>query len=446
MGSGFAPYEPDQALLLPPSLRDWLPDDHLCYFIADTVDQLDIAPITSAYRRSGSGNVAYHPLLMLKLLIYGYCQGIMSSRKLAKEIDENVAFRILAAGQRPSHRSLSRFRQQHIDAFASIFAQVVQIAGETGIAKMGTLAVDGTKVKANASKHKAMSYERMQAEEERLNTEIAALLKAAEDEDALEDIQFGPDFRGDEVPEELQRREQRLATIRAAKARLEARKREEEADAIARDAEADQIEKETGRKKRGPKRIQPAGTPKPKDQENFTDPDSRIMKASSGGFDQCYNAQAGVDGEQQIIVAAEVTQSAADTNQLLPMVKQASDITGQQPKCVLADAGYRSEQNFEALETDGVEAIVSIGKEGRTHSIGPDKPATKKMQCKLKTKRGRALYATRKHVVEPVFGWIKRGQGFRAFSMRGLRKVSAEWKLVCLAQNLRRMHRMIEWA
>lgn len=446
MGAQFAPYEPDQPLLLPPSLRDWLPEDHLCYFVSDTVDQLDISSITKCYRRAGSGNVAYHPRLMLKLLMFGYCMGVFSSRKLAKQIEENVAFRVLAAGQAPSHRSLSRFRKIHIEEFAALFAQVVQIATASGLAKMGTLAVDGTKVKANASKHKAMSYERMKTEEARLRAEIKALIQAATDEDALEDEQFGPDFRGDEVPEELKRREDRVETIRAAMARLEARKREEAAEAIAADAAAEEAAEKSGKKRKGAKRKHRLGTPKATDQENFTDPDSRIMKTSGGGFEQCYNAQTAVDGDHQIIVAAGITQSAADSAELIPMIDKAMRNTEKTPSCTLADAGYRSEKNFEELADRGVNAYVSLGKEGKhPKAIPVKKPETRKMQRKLATKRGRKLYAKRKHVVEPPFGWIKRGLGFRSFSLRGLVEVTGEWSLVCLAMNMKRMNAMIEW-
>lgn len=446
MGASFAPYDPDQSLLLPPSLRDWLPDDHLCYFVSDTVDQLDISGITKAYRKAGSGNVAYHPRLMLKLLIFGYCTGVFSSRRVAKKIEEDVAFRVLAAGQMPSHRSICRFRQKHLNQFASLFAQVVQIASASGLVKMGTLAIDGTKMKADASKHKAMSYGRMQTEEARLEAEISALISAADDQDALEDAEFGPDFRGDEVPQELRRREDRVRVIREAKKRLEDRKREEAAEAIEKEAAAKKEAEETGKKRRGPKRKRPLGTPKDTDQENFTDPDSRIMKTGSGAYDQCFNAQAAVDADNQIIVAADVTQCAADSDQLLPMIEQAAKNTDAPPRRVLADAGYRSEANFQALETAEIDVFVSLGKEGKGSTPVPaDKPATAKMKRKLQTKDGRKRYAARKHIVEPVFGWLKRGLGFRSFSLRGHKKVTGEWLLVCLALNLKRMNNKLAW-
>jgi len=275
----FAPYDPHQLLLLPPALQDWLPEGHLVHFVSDAVDNLDVRDFERAYRAEGSGNVAYNPRLMLKLLVYGYATGVFSSRRIATHIDENIAFRVLAAGHRPSHRTIARFRQDHIERFGAVFLQVVQLAGETGLTALGTVAIDGTKVKANASKHKAMSYGQMAEEETRLKAEIAAIIKAAAEKDALEDGEFGPNFRGDELPAELQRREERLAKIRAAKARLEERKQ----------AEAEQ---------RGDDPSAPESKPAPTDQINFTDEESRIMKTSSGGFDQCYNA-AGVRRRRQ---------------------------------------------------------------------------------------------------------------------------------------------------
>ncbi len=441
MGGIFAPYEPNQQLLLPPSLRDWLPEDHLCYFISDTVDQLDITSIVKKYRAGGSGNVPYHPRLMLKLLIYGYSTGVFSSRRIARHIEENVAFRVLAADQSPSHRSICRFRQEHVSEFNDLFIQVVEIAVASGLAKMGTLAIDGTKIKANASKHKAMSYGRMKEEEKRLRGEIQALVKAADDVDALEDVQFGPNFRGDEIPQELRRRENRLKVIKEAKKRLEERKREEDAEKI----EAEK-KREKDEKKPGPKRKHPLGKPKDTDQENFTDPDSRIMPKGSAGFDQSYNAQTAVDGDNQIIVAAAVTQCAADCAELLPTLDEAIENTSETPEKVLADSGYKSEANFAELEQREIDAYVPLGREGKsTRKIDPEKVATQNMQRKMKTKRGRRRYAARKHIVEPPFGWIKHCLGFRSFSLRGLAKVSGEWSLVCLALNLKRMNQKIAW-
>jgi len=437
--TSFRPYEPDQQLLLPPSLRDWLPPDHLVWFISETVDQLDLRPILETYHDGGQGNLAYHPAMMLKILIYAYATGVFSSRRIARQIEENIAFRLLAAGNMPDHRTVCRFREQHLAAFERLFVQVVQIARDTGLVRMGTLAVDGSKIRANASKRKAMSYERMQQEEKRLRREIRALTSRAAKRDAAEDVEFGPDFRGDQLPEELQRREDRLAKIREAKRRLEARKREE--------VEASEREKDDDPpKRRGRPRKYPLGKPKPKDQENFTDPESRIMKDGSGAFQQCYNAQAAVDGQQRIIVSASVQQSASDAPALIPMVEQAKRNVGRAAKEVLADAGYASEANLKALERRKVKGYVALGREGKTaRTPRPEAHATRRMTATLRSKRGRAKYKRRKHIAEPPFGWMKRGLGFRQFSLRGLAKVTGEFNLICLALNLRRMNNMIRW-
>lgn len=423
MGNIFLDYDPNQTLLFPPSPRDWLPEGHLAWFVSDAVDALDMTELLKRYRPGGKGNLAYHPKLLLKLLVYGYCTGVFSSRKIAKQIEDSVAFRVLAAGQSPNHRTICRFRESHVEQFNDLFAQVVQLAKESGLVKLGTIAVDGTKVKADASKHKAMSYQRMKEEEQRLREEIRKITAIAAGEDAAEDAKFGPDFRGDELPEELRRRESRRATIREARKRLEKRKAEEEA---AKHQDGSPVD---------PEKAKPA----PKDQENFTDPDSRIMKASSGGFEQAYNGQIAVDSEHHIIVATGLTQKANDVEQLTPMVDEATAITEQQPKKVLADAGYRSEANLADLEERDIKGFVPLGREGKDTPEQPSKPATKRMKRRMKSKSGRLTYRARKHIVEPVFGWIKQVLGFRSFSLRGLRKVTGEWSLICLAVNIRRM-------
>ena len=437
--TSFRPYEPDQQLLLPPSLRDWLPPDHLAWFISETVDQLNLREILDGYRDGGQGNLPYHPAMMLKILIYAYATGVFSSRRIARQIEENIAFRVLAAGNAPDHRTICRFREQHLAAFERLFVQVVQIARDTGLVRMGTLAIDGSKIRANASKRKAMSYERMQQEEKRLRREIRALTGRATKRDAAEDIEFGPDFRGDQLPEELQRREDRLAKIREAKRRLEARKREE--------AEAAERDRDDDPPKRSRPRKYPPGKPKPKDQENFTDPKSRIMKDGSGAFQQCYNAEVAVDGKERLVVAVGVQQSASDAPALIPMVEQAKRNVRRGAKEVLADAGYASEANLKALERRKIKGYVALGREGRkARAPRSDAHATKRMAKTLRSKRGRRKYKQRKHLAEPPFGWIKQGLGFRQFSLRGLEKVAGEFTLVCLALNLRRMANMIRWA
>lgn len=432
--------DPNQAFLLPPSMTEWLPKEHLAWFINDAVDELDVDELLDSYRLSGKGEQPYEPRMMLKVLIYGYCTGTFSSRKIAKQLEDSVAFRVLAKNQMPGHRTICRFREKHVEKFEELFVQVVQMAVSAGLTKLGTLAVDGSKVKANASKHKAMSYDRMQSEEKRLRKEIGALTQLASDEDAAEDIEFGPDFRGDEIPAELARRETRLQKIREAKKRLEERKL---AEAQAGEDERVERAKRQGKKPSKPrKRKHPLGKPKPKDQENFTDPDSRIMK-SSGGFEQCYNAQAAVDSHEQIVVAADVTNCAADNDQLVPMIEASMENTGQAVEATLADAGYKSEENLQVLEAAEIDAYVSLGRENKEpRPYGSDKPATARMDRKLRTTRGRKRYRKRKAVAEPVFGWIKNVLGFRAFSLRGMQKVRGEWALVCLALNLRRMNHL----
>src|SRR5882724_3665262 len=435
MGQVFYPYEPDQTLLLPPSLRDWVPEGHLAHFVSDTVDELDLTALYARYaqREDGRGQLAYEPRLLLKLLIYAYAVGLFSSRKIAKAVEELVPLRYLAAGQLPSHRTLARFRQEHSAQFQGLFVQVVRIARAAGLVAMGTLAIDGSKLKANASKHKAMSYGRMKEEDARLRREIERITQRAQEIDAAEDAAFGPDFRGDELPEELRRRESRLAKIREAMARLEQEQAgEDEA------AERGKRREEDGR---GRKLKRPNGVPPDRKQMSFTDPESRLMKTASGGFDQCYNAQLAIDAKQQIIVAADVTESAADNGQLVPLEAQAETIIGVRAATLLADSGYKSEANFAALEQREVDAYVSLGKgeEQRATAEGSGAPCTQRMGRKLRTDEGRRRFKRRKAIVEPVYGWIKHVLGFRAVSMRGLAKAKGEWSLVCLVVNLRRM-------
>jgi transposase len=435
MGQIFHPYEPDQSQLFPPSPRDWMPEGHLAYFISETVDQLDLKAFYARFRerKNDRGSLAYEPRMLLKVLIYSYSVGVFSSRKIAAGIDDLVALRYLSAGNQPGHRTMARFRHDNAEHFADVFRQVVKVAQEAGLVGLGTLAIDGSRLKANASKHKAMSYVRMKAEDKRLEKEIKAIVDQAEGIDAAEDAQFGPDFRGDELPKELQTREGRKKKIREA---IEALKKEQ--------AEKDEASKRgQGRRK---KMKRPNGTPPDHAQHNFTDPESRIMKTSSGGYEQCFNAQIGVDASEQIIVSSGVTQSAADVGQLLPTLDRAEETTGRKPKHLLADGGYKSEANFLELEERGVKAYISLGRKEETREKAQTAgPATKRMHRKLNSKQGRKRYKARKQVVEPAFGWIKHVLGFRGFSMRGLNLVRAEWDLVCLCTNLRRMNRQMAW-
>lgn len=436
MGTSFRRYEPEQSYLLPPSPRDWLPAGHLAYFVSDTIGALDLHEFFERYGGDGRRNQPYHPEMMVKVLVYAYATGVFSSRKIAKKIEEDVAFRVLAGGSFPKHRTICDFRHDHLDALGRLFVQVVRLAREMGLVKLGTVAVDGSKLKANASKHKAMSYGRMLREEARLEREIAQLLGRAEELDAEEDRLYGEDRRGDELPEELHRREDRLRTIREAKKRLE--QRQAEADRKRGRHEDDERKSPRG----GGRFARDFGVPEEKAQENFTDPESRIMKDPKG-FEQCYNGQIAVDAEHQILVATDLTANAADSVALRPLLRQIKTVTGSLPERLLADAGYRSEKNLRRFEKLGIDAYVCLGREGKADSCDPTElPATERMRQKLATDEGKRRYARRKTLPEPVFGWIKNVLGFRQFSLRGQRKVAAEWSLVCLATNLRRMSRL----
>lgn len=434
MGTTFRPYSPGQDLLLPPSLNEWLPDGHLAYFVSDVVEELDLNAFYARFEGNGRRNSPFDPRMMLKVLIYAYATGVFSSRKIARKLEEDVAFRVLAAGNFPKHRTVCDFRKQHLAAFKAVFVQVVRIAREAELITLGTLAIDGTKVRASASKHKAMSYGRMQEEEARLSKEIDELCHQAGRADESEDQQFGPGHRGDELPEELQHRQGRLDKIRAAKERLEA-------DQKARDDTKGRHPDDDRRSPRGGRSFKrDYGIPEDKDQSNFTDPQSRIMKTSEG-FQQCYNGQLAVDGEFQIIVANHQDNNPSDNGCLVPLLEDVKENLGSYPGQCLADAGYRKEEDLQALEENDIDGYVSLRREGKkTGTVDASRyPATARMAEKLVTATGRAIYAQRKHQVEAVNGWIKHVLGFRQFSMRGLNAVQGEWDLVCLSLNLRRM-------
>lgn len=432
MPTSFRPYDPEQSLLLPPSLRDWLPEGHLAYFVSDSVDLLDLRAFYAPYEEDGRRNQPFDPRMMLKVLLYAYSTGTFSSRKIARKLEEDVAYRVLAAGNQPAHRTICEFRQVHLAAFRELFVQVVRIAREAGAVKLGTLALDGTKVKANASKRKAMSYGRMLEQERRLRAEIAALTAQAEAVDAAEDEEHGAERRGDELPEELRLRASRLSKIQQAKARLEARQ-----------AEADRAKGRSpddpqGGSSRGRQYAREFGVPHDKAQDNFTDPESRIMKTSHG-FDQCFNAQLAVDENSQMIVAATLTNNAADSGQLIPVLDEVQANLQITPKELLADAGYRAETTFRELESRGIDAYISLSRGSKTSApISPALEATGRMKGKLESETGSQRYRRRKAIVEPVIGWIKEVLGFRRFSLRGQLKAAGEWNLVCLAVNLKR--------
>jgi transposase len=428
MAKRFRSYLPEQNLLLPASLREWLPDDHLSYFVSDVVDQLDLSAIESVYEEEDRGQPPYHPRMMTKILLYGYCVGVFSSRKIQKRLVEDVAFRVLAAGNQPDFRTISDFRKLHLKALEELFQQMLRLTLETGAMKLGRVALDGSKVKGNASKHKAMSYGRTKETEKRLRQEVRQLLNQAEAADKEEDSRYGRDRRGEELPEELQRRETRIARIREAKQALEERAREQ-APSEGKDPEE--------------------APPTKKAQYNFTDPESRILKGPDG-FLQGYNTQIAVEPVFQLIVGQRVTQAANDKQQMVPLIEAIEEQCGQEPKEVLADNGYCSDENLKYLARKRMEGLVATGKQKHGERRKPcqrgplprEASQVERMERKLETKVGAAVYATRKFIVEPVFGQIKQARGFRQFLLRGIEKVRGEWALICMTHNLLKFHKI----
>jgi transposase/IS5 family transposase len=442
MSTSYVPYQPDQQYLLPCSLQEWLPSGHLAYFINDTVDSLNLSAFHARYAGGGSRNQPFHPAMMVKVLVYAYATGVFSSRKIAKKLHEDVAFRVLAADNFPAHRTIRDFRALHLKEFTDLFVQVVRLAREMGLVKLGTIAVDGTKIKANASRHKAMSYGRMQTTEAELKAQIAALLKKASSTDEAEKDE--PDL---DIPAEIERRQARLAAIAAAKARLEERQRLSDAQR-GRTPDDDRKPKDKdGKPKGGKPYLRDFGVPAPKAQDSFTDPESRIMKRAGGGFDYSYNAQTAVDETAHIIVAAEVVNTSSDVQQLPRVLAAVKEHTGSSAKQVLADAGYRSESVMAelAISQPDTELVIALGREGKVLAKPRDAQRyahTVAMAAKFETEQGKIDYRKRKWIAEPPNGWIKNVLGFRQFSMRGLQKTKAEFKLVCMALNLRRMATM----
>jgi transposase/IS5 family transposase len=421
----FRPYQPEQLLLLPPSLNDWVPERHLARFISEVVEDLDLSAIEGVYEEE-RGYPPYHPRMMTKVLLYAYATGVYSSRRMAARLIDSVPFRFLSAGNEPDFRTISRFRKEHGAALSELFGQVVRLCREAGLVRLGRVAVDGTKIKANASKHKAMSYGRMKDKENQIEREIAAWLKKCDEIDEQEDRAYGKDRRGDELPEELATREGRLKKIREAKAALEAEAREK--------AKA---------KGKDPKMANPPD----KAQRNFTDPESRIMKGRDG-FIQGYNAQVAVDDHSQVIVAQHVTDAAPDVEQLLPVVNAVGRLLKRRPKQVLADAGYYSEANVAKLQKRGIDPFIATRRLKHQGELSPAPrgriptrlSVRQRMERKLRTVRGRAIYALRKVIPEPVFGQIKHARGFRQFLRRGRSNVAQEWSLVCTAHNLLKLY------
>ena len=495
----FRPWNPEQTLLLPPSPVDWLPEHHLVFFLLDLAAELDLDEIHAVYRQKDPrGEKAYEPRMMVVLLLYAYCVGLPSSRKIEKACWEDAAFRVLTGNQQPDHSRVSDFRRRHLDALAGLFIQVLRLCQKAGLVSLGTVALDGTKVKANASKHKAMSHERMLKSERQLEAEMRALLRKAEIIDAQEDGQYGKGNRGDELPVELQRRSSRLEWIRKAKAELEAeaaaakaRQRQEQAEAAELEAAQTkgggdaQLSRRAARRARGarkrvddaqklaietaeaaglespvftakldavamPQRQLPtdtSGKPKPQAQRNFTDPGSHILKGADGWI-QGYNCQAAVDGDHQVIVAIGVSNQPSDAVHLLPMLERIQANTGELPNALIADAGYCSTANLEACEEIGMNAYISTSRQQHGQRPRPsrgrppkDLDARGRMERKLRSKAGQAIYALRKTVVEPVFGQIKGARGLDRFRLRGLEKVNGEWALMATTHNILKLFR-----
>ena len=433
--------------LLPPSVDDWLNEDHLARYIVEVVDQLDLSRLTRQY--AGRGSKAHHPATLLSILIYGYCTGVFSSRKLERATYDSVAFRYLAAGTHPDHDTLATFRRRFLSEFSELFVQVLELAREMKLLKLGNVCLDGTKVQANASRHSALSHGHIEKLEVHLQAEVQELLALAEKTDQA-DVPDGID-----LPAEIRRREDRLTAMAEAKAKIAARAEEryqrEKAEYDAKLAKRAEKEKSTGKKPGGKPPTAPTPGPKDSDQINLTDEESRIMPVSGGGFEQAYNAQAAVDTQSMLVVATGLTQAPNDKEQVKPMLdtlaaqaKRLGKITG-----LIADTGFCSETNITACETAGVAPLIAVAKEDHhpdwreRHSEPPALPENatplQTMAHRLKTKAGRALYTLRKQTVEPVFGIIKSVMGFRQFSLRGLTKVTGEWTLVCLAWNLKRL-------
>ncbi len=445
--SRFIAVDRDTAYLLPPSVNEWLPQDHLARFVVEVIDQLDLSELVRQY--AGCGSAAYHPAMLLGLLVYGYATGVHSSRKIERACSDSVAFRFIAANSQPDHDSIAAFRRRFLPQIEALFVQVLMLAREMKCLKLGTIALDGTKIAANASKHKALSWEHANKIEAQLRSEVQQLLQLAEASDNQ------PLADGLDVPAEIARREARLAALAQAKASIEARAAERHA-AQQQEYEAKvtrrQAQREAGKKPGGKEPQPPAGSPRAGDQVSLTDEESRIMPGSGGSFGQSYNAQAAVDTDTMLVVSAHVTQASNDKREVTPTLAQLQALPPElgQVEALLTDTGYFSAANVLACEASGITPLVAIKRDSHhlpaLERFAADQPAPDgdnpvlNMAHRLKSKAGRALYALRKQTVEPVFGIIKRVMGWRQMSMRGLAKARGEWSLVTMAWNIKRLH------
>ena len=431
-------------MLLPPSLMDWLPKGHLAYFLLDVVEQLDLSNIYASYQGDGRGQPPYEPGMMTALLFYAYCTGVPSSRQIEKKTHEDVPFRVIAANRHPDHDSICDFRKRHLKALADLFLQTLRLCQKAGLVKLGHVALDGTKIKANASKHKAMSYGRMKKTKEELEKEIEELLKNAEAVDKEEDKKYGKGKKGWDLPDELKRRETRLAKIKEAMNALEEEARQKASE------KQEATETKTV-EKQAPASQPPPVEPSDKAQRNFTDPDSRIMKTTSTkSFEQCYNGQAMVDDLSQVIVAANLSQHTNDCEEVEPILDILEENLGGIPHgmAITTDAGYFSETNLMLFEDALLDPFMATTKMRHGEVPPPvrgrppeDMTPRERMIRKLSTKRGQKIYSRRKSTVEPVFGQIKQARGLRQFSLRGYENTSAEWQIWCLSHNLLKLYR-----
>lgn len=453
MSKRFRVCDLNQPFLLPPSLQEWLPQRHLARFLADVTDELDLSPILAAYERSdGRGLSAYHPLLLTRLLLYGYSMGVTSSRAIEKATYENIAFRFLAADQHPDHDTVANFRHEHLEALAGLFVQVLRLCEKAGLVKLGHIAIDGTKMLANASTHRSLPYKKLREREQYWESVVQALLAQAEKTDQREDEQFGKGRSGDALPEELAHAQSRIERIRRAKAELEqeARRELEAAEAHVprkpgrpRKSEHDQSPEQSGQQKKRRQRAR-RNAAEPTRQYNFSDPDSRVMHDNARKcFVQAYNAQIAVDAAQQVIVAAEVTQQTTDRNQLVPMMKSVRSAVSRRPETAILDAGYWNSASLHDPSLEGTQVLVSPDSQIGT-ALSANAPRTTEavsMRERLRTPAGKALYLLRKATVEPVFGQIKEVRGLRRFRFRGFTRVACEWKLICATHNLLKLFR-----
>ena len=449
MANHFIHTNRNQAYLLPPNLNDWLSEDHLARFIVEVTEQLDLSSILKHYTGSG-GSLAYHPQILLSLLFYGYATGIFSSRKIERATYDSIAFRYIAANTHPDHDTIATFRKRFLPLLEPLFVQILLIAQDAGFLKVGKISLDGTKIKANASKHKALSYAYAHKLQKQLESEVKALMQKAHEADSSDETD------GMDIPKEIARREKRILAIKEAKrkieqraqARYEAKKQRYEEMMARRKAK----EEKTGKKPKGKRPKPPTKEIKGTDQINLTDEESRIMKTSGGGFEQCYNGQASVEHDSKLIVHQHVTQNSNDKQEIAPMFRWLDAHPQLKPSLIVADAGYFSEANIALCEDNNVTPYISLGKEQHNQPLEqrfkeadplpPNPTLIEKVKYRLQTQEGKKIYSERKSTVEPVFGIIKHVMGFRQFMLRGFEEVKGEWNLVCIAYNLKRLHAM----